>query len=337
MRRRPLSPTRNAAGYSLVILLVILTGMTIAISASLPLWSAVSRRDKEAELIYRGLQYAEAIRVFRTRYGRAPVKLEELMEVKPRCIRQLWKDPMTEDGEWEIVLEGGPGGQVNPNQPNQPNQPNRPNRQQLQQQDPNGRNLGPSGLPQSSGGAFANPDGRVVGPIAGVRSRSTDNALRVFMDNQTYDQWVFTYDMVSGHAALPDRAPIVASYRTLGRPFRPGLTPAVTLQPQQQGGPGEGGQPAIPPQGGNPGQRGIPTQGEGERGPNGRPPLVPDGQGQGLGGRRPGGGQGLGLGLPTNPLGGSQGLGRPGSGPPGLQPEGRPNANPGGSSGANPE
>jgi hypothetical protein len=286
VRRLSRTPSRIAqGGYNMVILLVILSGLSIAVSASLPLWSSIGQRDREAELISRGLQYAEAIRVFQIRYQRLPVKLEELIEVKPRCIRQLWKDPMTEDGEWEIVLQGGPGAEVG---------------QQGGQQDPNGRNLGgqqrrnnqpgtpggqPSTLPQSRS-AFGT-GGNVVGPIAGVRSKSTEESIRVFMDKSSYDQWVFTYDMVSGHAAVPERPPIVPSSRSLGRPFRPGLTPAITFQPPPgqpgQGGagpPGEGGQPAVAPQGTNPGQVGRPTPGQ--SGTGGRPRLVPQGNsGQG--------------------------------------------------------
>jgi|GEM_PF-455277 len=283
------STTGSQAGYNIVILLVILTGLTIAVTASLPLWSAVSKRDREAELISRGLQYAEAIRVFQVRFQRLPVRLEELIEVKPRCIRQLWKDPMTEDGEWAVVLQGGPGAPAGNQQgqgpPGEQSRPGSPSSNQ-----PGAPGGQPSTLPQSRGGAFGDPDGRVVGPIAGVRSKSTEESLRVFMDNSTYDQWVFTFDMVSGHADVPDRPPIVPSGRTLGRPFRPGLTPTITFQPPP-GQPGQPGQPARAGQGGNPGRVGRPVPGQGNAG---RPALIP----QGIGEDDNGGGR------PSNPLNG---------------------------------
>ena len=63
------------------------------------------QRDKEEELISRGFQYAEAIRVFQQRFGRLPNRLEELIKVKPRSIRQLWKDPMTDSGAWGVIVE----------------------------------------------------------------------------------------------------------------------------------------------------------------------------------------------------------------------------------------
>ena len=87
-----------------------MTVLSILVAAALPLWSHGDPRDKEEELIFRGLQYAEAIRVFQHRFGRLPVRLEELIEVEPRCIRQLWKDPMTEDGSWALVFAGSRGG-----------------------------------------------------------------------------------------------------------------------------------------------------------------------------------------------------------------------------------
>ncbi len=58
------------AGYTLVAMVVIFTVMTVGLAASLPYWSKIVQRDKEEELIFRGLQYAEAIRLFQIRFGR---------------------------------------------------------------------------------------------------------------------------------------------------------------------------------------------------------------------------------------------------------------------------
>ena len=86
-------------GYNLVILVVAITVLHIALAVSVPLWSTQIRREKEAEAIFRGLQYAEAIRVFQQRFGRYPTTVEELLEVEPRSIRQLWTDPLSLGGE----------------------------------------------------------------------------------------------------------------------------------------------------------------------------------------------------------------------------------------------
>jgi len=91
--RRPSSQR----GYNLVMLMIAITVLNIMVAVSLPMWSQEIQRDKEEELISRGFQYVEAIRVFQNRFQRMPVRLEELLEVKPRCIRRLWKDPMTDE------------------------------------------------------------------------------------------------------------------------------------------------------------------------------------------------------------------------------------------------
>lgn len=105
-------------GYNLVILMVLIAVLTIGLAAVGPYWSKIIQREKEEELIFRGMQYAEAIRVFQQRFGRPPNRLEELLEVEPRSIRQLWKDPMTKNGRWAIVFGSG-----RPGQPGQPGQP----------------------------------------------------------------------------------------------------------------------------------------------------------------------------------------------------------------------
>ncbi|MBK6403975.1 MAG: type II secretion system protein [Holophagales bacterium] len=63
-------PRQGRGGYTLVALLVGITVASILIAAVLPLASAQAQREREAELIFRGLQYAEGIRIFRRRFGR---------------------------------------------------------------------------------------------------------------------------------------------------------------------------------------------------------------------------------------------------------------------------
>jgi type II secretory pathway pseudopilin PulG len=206
--RRP----RGERGYNLVVLIMIITVMNILVAVALPLWSQVIRRDKEEELVFRGLQYAEAIRVFHMRFGRWPNRLEELVEVKPRSIRQLWKDPMTEDGKWQLIFEGreqvpipgqpGPGGNPPPGQP------------------PSGLNAPATGIDQQ-GAAF--------GPIKGVYSRSKKKSILLWNGGDEYDLWRFNVDVFQGGArtnfqgaGVPTGLPASKSQllsRWIGRPF----------------------------------------------------------------------------------------------------------------------
>ncbi|HXM70682.1 MAG TPA: hypothetical protein VN970_06070, partial [Thermoanaerobaculia bacterium] len=187
---------RGAAGYSLVVLIMAITVLNIMIAAALPKWSEMIKRDKEEELISRGWQYAEAIRVFQRRFQRYPVKLEELIKAKPRCIRQLWKDPMTASGEWAPILQfqGSPvhvpgTKQMPPSQGLDPNQPQ-----------------------------------VTAGPIVGVRSRSPGKSLLVFFGHERYDEWEFRVEMLThaqiraGGAGIPGGG-LILSTRWLGRPM----------------------------------------------------------------------------------------------------------------------
>jgi len=211
---------RKAGGYSLVVLIVAITVLNIAVAAMLPLWSTAIKREKEEELIFRGLQYAEAIRLYHRRFNSYPVKLEQLIEVKPRCIRQLWKDPMTDDGKWALIFQNGPEGPLHPQQPGGGNTP----------QPPEGENTDPEGRPQ-----FGPKKGETVevGPIVGVHSRSGKKSMLVFFGHERYDEWAFTESIIpSGgqrqsdpqNRAIGNPNPNAFSFnlstRWLGRPMR---------------------------------------------------------------------------------------------------------------------
>lgn len=55
------SAVGGAAGYAMAALLVALSVLSIVASVALPVWQTVLRREREAELIFRGEQYVQAI------------------------------------------------------------------------------------------------------------------------------------------------------------------------------------------------------------------------------------------------------------------------------------
>jgi type II secretory pathway pseudopilin PulG len=245
------------AGYNMVMLVVAITLLSIVVATVLPLMSTEIRREKEEELVFRGFQYAEAIRLFHQRNSRYPVKLEELLETKPRVIRQLWKDPMTKDGKWGLIFQN----QGNPLQPQNPNDPNNPN-----PQGPNANN--PQPLPPGvgvGGGDTSDPNnptpgldgpqkGDVVamGPIVGVYSKSPKSSFLVFYGHNRYDEWRFTEDLIrqgSGRGSpIPGvgnpNATVTPNYSTrwLGRPMQF----VDQAQPQNGTMPGDSSKPTKP-------------------------------------------------------------------------------------------
>jgi len=264
---------RGEAGYNLVVLIMAITVLTIMLTAMLPLVSQQIRRDKEEELVFRGLQYAEAIRVFQIRYQRLPNKLTELVEVKPRSIRQLWKDPMTDDGKWGLIFQnqgqptnlnpdGTPGGQQNPQNP-----PDRPFGKPKPEDEGDGSQEGPDqpGLQVPRKG-----DTVQVGPIVGVYSKSHKKSILIFNGRERYDEWRFTVDMLNGQVINTGSPGVgggmgggpLLSTRWLGRPWRFGNN---GLPPGVQNGTMPG---AVPPGGKPPGSGPAPSP---RPKPSGRP------------------------------------------------------------------
>jgi type II secretory pathway pseudopilin PulG len=172
--------------------MIFVTILMIGLSVGFQVWSNRIQRENEEELIFRGRQYTEAVRLFKLRNGRAPMKLDELTQMgpgKPRCIRHLWKDPMTPpDGKWGLIFENnlrwplvvvpGTEGEANPVTGTQP---------------PLG---GISTLPGSSIElkplVTTGPEGEAPqGPIAGVFSTSTKESLRSWNGRKHYCEWDF--------------------------------------------------------------------------------------------------------------------------------------------------
>ncbi len=252
------SGSRAERGYTLVALAMIVAATAIFAAAVIPLWSARIRRDKEEELISRGFQYAEGIRVFLRRFGRLPNRLEELIEVEPRSIRQLWKDPMTDDGAWAVIVElPGRGLIAVDSRTGQPVAPidldgdGKPDRIPVQ-------------AAPEEGGTVA------VGPIHGVQSMAHGEAFHSLFDKDDYGDWQFTVEGIQAAIAKPGPSglPPRANALTIGRPFRY-PPPGLALQPPRQPPGGGGLPPGGQPPGGQPPGPKPPPPGGGGGGKNG--------------------------------------------------------------------
>jgi type II secretory pathway pseudopilin PulG len=114
------SPTEphcsREAGFTFIGLMFAIAIAGIALAGTGVLWQMESRREKEKELLFVGEEYRKAISSY---FGKSPGgdkqypgKLEDLLQDKRfpnpvRHLRRLYPDPMTADGNWELILGEG--------------------------------------------------------------------------------------------------------------------------------------------------------------------------------------------------------------------------------------
>ena len=99
-------------GFSYVVVMFLVAILSIVSVRALETTLTNERREKEAELLWRGQAYRDAIRDY---YLNAPgtsqvypSQLKDLLYdqrfTQPRRpLRKLYRDPMTEDGQWQLV------------------------------------------------------------------------------------------------------------------------------------------------------------------------------------------------------------------------------------------
>jgi type II secretory pathway pseudopilin PulG len=256
----------NERGYAMAALLVALSIMSIVAAAAMPAWRQMARREKEAELIFRGEQYARAIALFQRRAGPGvnPSNLDLL--IQQRFLRKKYKDPITGD-DFELI---GPGSALSiPTAPTAggsavpgfgaargaaPAQPGRGTGAA-----PAGR--GGAGQGAASGGAggrgsqpqfgstFGAP-GRGGAPagIMGVASKSKEKSIRIYNGRNYYNEWQFVFIPQQQPGVGPGGRGAPGVVGPGGRGQRGGPQRGM---PQQPGFPGRGGfgaPPTQPPQ-----------------------------------------------------------------------------------------
>ncbi len=173
---------KNSAtgGYTLVVVVMVVAIMAIMMAVAVQTVSFQKKREREAELIFRGQQYVEGIRLYRQKYGRYPMRMKELWEADPRVLRRKWTDPITGSEEWGVVFLGQDGQQVGgPGVPTAPGQPPRPQSTPTRTPVFGDRGVG--------GG------GEKVGPIIGVHSLSTDTSIKIYEGRTQYNEWKFVF------------------------------------------------------------------------------------------------------------------------------------------------
>jgi type II secretory pathway pseudopilin PulG len=225
------------AGYAMAALLVAISVMSIMLGAALPVWQTAVRREREAELVFRGEQYIQAITLFSRQTGGFPTSLNALRDGK--YIRRLYRDPITDEDFQPVYLGQVAAGRVGMPGPQGARGRGTPAAPQA------GRGRGaPPLAPIPAGGVQA------AGPIIGVVSRSTAESIRQYNGRGRYNEWLFVSTAATQQAGGP----------------------AGTQNPGRGIGGRQGGPPApgLPGRGGPIPGRGVPGRGIPGRGVPGR-------------------------------------------------------------------
>ena len=218
---------RGDGGYAMAALLVTLAVMSVILGVAMPVWRTVVQREREEELIFRGRQYARAIQLYQRKFAATfPASVDLLVE--QRFLRKKYTDPMTKNGEFEVLYQGtlaqrqaasmaGRGG-TSPG---------------LQ------AGAGRSGTAAQTVAAPGSPFGsQAAGPqggVVGVASKSKEKSLRVLDGRTTYNEWQFVWTAPQTRQTGPG-----------GRGAQPGTTQPG---PQRGRGPGGAGSPFSRPPG----------------------------------------------------------------------------------------
>jgi type II secretory pathway pseudopilin PulG len=182
---------RTDLGYAMAGLLVTLAVMSVILGMAMPVWRTVVQREKEEELVFRGRQYARAIALYQRKFAAAyPASLDVLVDGK--FLRKKFKDPMTKDGEFEIIYQGTLA------------------QRQAALAGRGATTPGPQGMPsgfsttQGRGGQAGQPltapgspfGSQASGPqggVVGVASRSKEKSIRILDGKSVYNEWQFVF------------------------------------------------------------------------------------------------------------------------------------------------
>jgi type II secretory pathway pseudopilin PulG len=195
----------SEAGFVMGALLASIFIMSLLLAMALPVWHHAARRERESELIFRGEQYARAIALWqRQRPGSTPQNLEILVE--ERFLRKRYRDPMTRDGEFQILLQSDlatiSAGQMADSE---------------------------NGSERFSEQSTQNPNaaeypGGVAGGIVGVVSTSDGLSIASYNGRNRYNEWVFIHTADTELAPSAEQSAIGPDGITQGNQ-RAGVTP----------------------------------------------------------------------------------------------------------------
>lgn len=235
--------SRPSSGYALLGILFMLTLLIVAMGTAVPAIKAQIQRNREEEMIHRGVQYSRAIKKYFIKFGRYPTSLEQLEDTDHiRFLRKEYKDPMAADGQWRLLHVGdvtlnwknvetpAPAMGIVPETSRQVE--GLPALRESAGDSPfsNGTFAGmtqassatttASGAQgaarQTSLGSANNTRPINAGALIGVASTSLKEGMHSFNDQNQYSHWYFVYDPTLDNGALIKRPYSGNTYRSVG-------------------------------------------------------------------------------------------------------------------------
>ena len=208
-------------GMVLAIVMLVATLLLVALTVALPSVYQEGQREREAELMFRGTQYARGVALFHRKFGRYPASVKELLQTNGlRFLRKEYSDPMDPKGKWRFIHVNASG--VLLDSKNQPlgRNPNNPNNPAGLGQNPSSSSMlggnssmgssnsmgspgGMSGMgmnPPTGGFGQTGPTSSFFGSpneihgafIAGVAATSHHESIKIWQKHHHYDEWEFT-------------------------------------------------------------------------------------------------------------------------------------------------
>jgi len=108
-RRREGGASRRQRDGGYLLLAIMLTMAFLVITLTYVVAPSIVqqlKRDREAEMIHRGTEYARAIKKFYKKNGRYPASLDDLDKGQIRYLRKRYTDPLAKDGKWKLLHYG---------------------------------------------------------------------------------------------------------------------------------------------------------------------------------------------------------------------------------------
>jgi type II secretory pathway pseudopilin PulG len=107
MRCHSKSGDCGESGFILLAVIFMVALILIAMAVAAPRIAKSIQRDKEEELIHRGLQYRQAIKLYYKKFGSYPASIDQLVNSNDiRFLRKRYTDPMTGKDDWKIIHFG---------------------------------------------------------------------------------------------------------------------------------------------------------------------------------------------------------------------------------------